>query len=104
MAVIDGDAFAEAVVGRKRDNITDRVLAVAIRVVNDYAENAPDEVKNEAIIRFGGYLGIADFGTIRSEELGPQSFEHVVNHAPAFRNSGAMMLLTRYKKRRAGVI
>ena len=50
MALIDGDGFAEAV-GRTRSNITDRVLAVAVRVVNDYAQNAPDEVKNEAIIR-----------------------------------------------------
>lgn len=81
-----------------------RVLAVAARLVGDYAPQAPAEVANEAVVRFGGYLLASDYGTVRSEGLGPQSVEYQMNHAPAFRNSGAMALLTRYKRRRAGAI
>ena len=77
-----------------------RVLAVAAQLVTDYAPQAP----TEAVIRFAGYLMASDFGAVRAESLGPQSAEYVVNHSPAFRNSGAAMLLTRYKRRRAGAI
>ena len=81
-----------------------RVLAVAVQLVTDYAPQAPTEALNEAVIRFAGYLMASDFGAVRAESLGPQSAEYVVNHSPAFRNSGAAMLLTRYKRRRAGAI
>lgn len=81
-----------------------RVLAVAARLVADYAPQAPTEALNEACVRFGGYLLASDYGTARSESLGPQSVEYVTNHAAMFRNSGAMALLTRYKRRRAGAI
>lgn len=80
----------------------DRMLAVATEVVLSYAPNAPDIMHNEAAIRFIGYLGQADYGTIRSESAGERSVEYHLNHSTAFRNCGAEMLLTRYKKRRAG--
>ena len=80
----------------------DRMLAVATEVVQRYAPNAPTVLQNEAAIRFIGYLAQADFGTIRSESAGERSVEYHLNHATAFRNSGAEMLLTHYKKRRAG--
>ena len=78
--------------------------AAAAAVVEDYAPGAPQPVKNEAVIRFAGYLGGSDFGAIRKETVGPMDYEHVVNHAPAFRNCGAAMLLTRWRVRRAGAI
>ena len=81
-----------------------RVLAVAVRAVVDYAPAAPAELLDEAVIRFGSYLLTSDVGAVRSETIGPLTVEHVVNHAAAFRNSGAAMLLTRYKIRRAGTI
>lgn len=81
-----------------------RVLAVALRMVEDYAPLAPSEIQDEAAIRFGGYLLASDFGAVRSESLGPQSVELVTNHAAMFRNSGAAALLTRYKRRRAGAV
>ena len=82
----------------------ERVLPVAARMVLDYAPNAPTELLNEAVVRFGGYLLGSGYGEVRTETLGPMSVEHVVNHAAAFRNSGAAALLTRYKVRRAGAI
>ena len=81
-----------------------RVHATACRMVNDYAPDAPLELRNEAIVRFAGYLTGSDFGGIRVTELGPQRFEFITNHSGMFRSSGAAALLTRYKKRRAGAI
>ena len=79
-----------------------RVLAV--QAVDDYAPNAPDALKDEAVIRFGGYLLGSDYGGVRTDEVGPQRMEYTTNHAAAFRNCGAAMLLTRYVVRRAGAI
>ena len=81
-----------------------RVLAAATQAVEDYAAGAPDTLKDEAVIRFGGYLISAGPGDIRKESAGPFDVEHVVNHSAMFRNCGAAALLTRYRVRRAGVI
>lgn len=81
-----------------------RVLTVATQAVTDYAPQAPEAMQLEAVLRFGGYLLSSDFGTVRKETDGPFDTEYVTNHAAAFRNSGAAMLLTRYKVRRGGVI
>ena len=83
---------------------SERVLAVAIQTVVDYAPAAPVPLLDEAVLRFGAYLLGSDFGAVRKETVGPYDVEHVVNHAPAFRNSGAAMLLTRHKVRRGGAI
>ena len=81
-----------------------RVLPVAIQVVTDYAPQAPESLQNEAVIRFGGYLLGSDYGAVKTETLGSSAIEYAMNHAAAFRNSGAAGLLTRYKVRRAGAI
>ena len=82
----------------------ERVLPVVIAMVDRYAPAAPAVVKNEACIRFGGYLLQSDYGSHRKESEGPQDVEYITNHAPAFRNSGAAALLTVWKVRRAGSI
>ena len=81
-----------------------RLLAVGTQLVQDYAPRAPAALQNEAVIRIAGYLGQSDYGTIKTESEGPKQVEYAMNHAAAFRNSGAAMLLTRYKRRRAGAI
>lgn len=81
-----------------------RLLAVATEAVQAYAPNAPEALANEATIRFAGYLAQSDYGTIRTESVGPMTVEYVTNHAAMFRNSGAEALLTRFKRRRAGAI
>ena len=83
---------------------SERVLPVAERMVTDYAPDAPEELRDEATFRFAGYLLGSDYGAVRTETIGPRSVEYVVNHASAFRNSGAAALLTRYRVRRAGSI
>ena len=83
-----------------------RLLPVAREAVERYAPSAPQAMKNEAIIRFAGYLTGSDFGGVQSEGIGPRSVTYTAptNNAAAFRNSGAAMLLTHYKRRRAGAI
>lgn len=104
--LITVDELTDAVKGAAAisTDFAQRIHAAAVQMVTDYAPDAPTEIVNEAIVRLGGYLAQSDFGTIRSETLGPQSFEFVTNHAAMFRNSGAMALLTRYKRRRAGAV
>ena len=85
--------------------LADRLLPVVAAIVDDYAPHAPDALADEAAIRFAGYIGRSDyFGAIRSKTTGPLSVEYVTNHASAFRNCGAAALLTRYKRRRAGIV
>ena len=78
--------------------------AVAAEMVESYAPQAPQILRDEAVIRFSGYLAQSDFGTIAKEAIGPRSIDYTVNHASAFRNSGAAALVTRWRVRRAGAI
>ena len=92
-----------AEIGATEERAT-RLLAVATEVVTRYAPNAPEALANEAVVRFAGYLAQSDYGTIRTESIGPMTVEYVTNHAAMFRNCGAEALLTRFKRRRAGAI
>lgn len=78
--------------------------AVASAMVEQYAPDAPVAIKDEAVIRFAGYLAQSDFGGIGKESIGSRDVEYTVNHANAFRNCGAAALLTRWRVRRAGAI
>ena len=82
----------------------ERILAVVSATVTEYAPHAPTVLLNEAAIRLGGYLAQSDYGTVREESVGQLQSSYQMNHAMAFRNSGAQALITRYKQRRAGVI
>ena len=73
-------------------------------MVERYAADAPQPLKDEAVIRFAGYLAQCDFGSHVKESLGPMDTEYVTNHAAMFRNSGAAALLNRWRVRRAGAI
>ncbi len=99
------ETLAEAIGARLPENrgAVERLRAVAGQAVEDYAPSAPPVLKAEAVIRFAGYLFGSDFGGITSEDIGPRTVAYTVNHADAFRRSGAAMLLTRYRLRRAGL-
>ena len=68
------------------------------------APGAPQAIKDEAVIRFAGYLASSDFGAVKREQVGEVAFEHATNHGRIFYNSGAGALLSPWKKRRATVI
>ena len=78
---------------------------LAAALVERYAPAAPADAKDEAVIRFAGYISqSSSFGAIRKGGAGPISIEYQTNHAAMFRNSGAEAILTHWKIRRAGVI
>ena len=78
--------------------------AMAGAFVEKEAPGAPQAIKDEAVIRFAGYLAQSDFGGVRAEQVGEVRLEHAANHGMAFRHSGAKALLAPWKVRRAGAI
>ena len=96
-----------AVAGRAADSdeAANHLGSVAAAMVEDYAPGAPQPLKDEAVIRFAGYLAGSDYGGVVKESgLPGHDVEYVTNHANAWRNSGAAMLLARWRVRRAGAI
>ena len=83
-----------------------RLLDAATAVIERYAPAAPVSLKNEATIRFCGYLTGSDYGGVRSESIGPRAVVYTSpsNNPAAFRSCGAAGLLTHYKRRRAGSV
>ena len=107
MAVITASEVVAAIVyaysGRKLSPDSqlaeaERLLPMARAIVQKYAPDAPEAVANESIIRICGYFSEARYGGFVSNEtkIPPAS------HAAAFRNSGAMALVSPWKRRRAG--
>ena len=78
--------------------------AAASALIEQYAPGAPGALKDEAVIRFVGYLAQSDFGSVVKEGIGPLDKEYPTNHAAMFRHSGAAALVARWRVRRAGAI
>ena len=81
-----------------------RLLSVATALVLEYAPAAPDALQDEAVIRCAGWLDEQPGAAIRSERTGDIETSYATSGMSALRHSGAMALLTRSKKRRAGTI
>ena len=80
-----------------------RLLEVCTEMVNDYASEVPDAIANEAVIRTAGWLVEQPPG-IMSQSVGDGlSIDYRGGTSP-LRNSGAMALLSPFKKRRARAI
>ena len=78
---------------------------VAASVISEYAPGAPQAIKDEAAIRYVGYINQAPPGSIQKIELKDISIEYrQAPPASSFQLSGAKALLTRWKIRRAGAI
>ena len=61
--------------------------------------SAPASVLREAIVRMVGYLRDAPAPNVSQETLGPTSFSYATGQLSALRHSGAMALLSPYKRR-----
>ena len=96
-------ALRDALGTAPSDDRINRLGATAAAMVEQYAPAAPQPLKNEAVVRFAGYLEEANYGALRSETTGDLESAHN-NHAAMFRNSGAAALLSRWRVRRAGAI
>ena len=93
------------IINLEDDTRAGEIGELAAALVERYAPAAPAAVKDEAVIRFAGYLAqSSNYGAIRKGGVGPLSIEYITNHASMFRNCGAAALLTNWKIRRAGVI
>ena len=87
------------------DESAEALGRAAAAIVNEYAPGAPQAVKDEACIRLAGYWAQSDFGGVESEtSVGDKKASYFRPPPSAFRYSGAMGMLTRWKVRRAGVI
>ena len=119
MAVtIEPQQFA-ASLGMQAHGIEPLLRAVSIMVL-EYAEDAPDDLHNAAVIRAGAWLAQTPAASVRSHSTrsdvaegdtnpgGSSSNEtttqYAVSEKSALIHSGAAALLTRYKRRRGGLI
>lgn len=89
------------------DLTDERVQALgstAAALVERFAPNAPQPIRNEATIRTAGWLAEQPAAAIRSESVGDVETAYAPTHTSALRHSGGMALLSPWKIRRAGVI
>lgn len=83
------------------DGRADALIAVGAALTEREAPNAPQAIKNEAVIRLSSWLQ-ARPRAIRSQRLGEHlDTTYVTNHGPMFRLCGAKALLSPWKRRRA---
>ena len=82
-----------------------RHYPVASALVEEYARGSiiPAEIENEAVVRLTGFLHstATSHGGIRSQKVDDLEVQYFASHKSALRNSGAEMLLSRFKQRRA---
>ena len=98
-AIVDATSMAFA--GRRvsaGDHLAqvERLRPVALALVEQYAVNAPEAIKSEAIVRFVGASLESNFGAKFTSQVRP------LNHSSMFRTSGAQGLLYPWHPKRAG--
>lgn len=81
--------------------VATRLLPVVTELVEKYAPDAPEAIQNEAAIRCAGYLAQQPPDARRSTTVGGVSSSWATTHTAALRHSGAMSLLSPWKRRRA---
>ena len=94
----------ESIDGGLSDNRANALGEVASALVERYADNAPQPIKNEAVIRCAGWLYESPSGGQRSESEGDINTSYSPAMTGALRHSGAMSLLSPFKVRRAGAV
>lgn len=103
MAVtLTGSALAQALAVNQA--LADRLLPVAVALVEQYAPGAPESIQNEAAIRAMGWLAEHPSAALRSETTGDIRTSYDPGMTSAGLHSGAWALLSPYKVRRAGAI
>lgn len=90
------------------DTLTDGRIqslgATAALRVEHYSPRAPQPAKDTAVEMYAGYLAQSNPGPVTKIDVGNVNIERQINHAAAFRHSGAMAMLSPWKIRRAGAI
>ena len=81
----------------------DRVVNAAAALVSQWAgPDTPVEILTEATTRVSGWLLQTPSHSITSDKVGNQSSDYAVGQLSALRFSGAMAILSPFKRRRAG--
>ena len=93
-----------AALGEDDDHVTARLGATAAALVERYAPDAPQAIKDEAVIRASGWLRMSPSYGARMESEGEISTTFSPSATGALRASGGMSLLSPWKIRRAGAI
>ena len=101
MAVSPADLALEIGVTQAR---AEQLLMAATALVDRFAPDAPEPIKDEATIRAAGYLVEQPRAAIRSDSVGDIATVFTPSSLSALRHSGAMSLLSPWKVRRAGAI
>ena len=78
------------------------ILAAVTELVDRYAEDAPEAIKREAVIRCAGWLAQAPAGGQRREGTGDLDTAYSPAMTGAMQASGAKDLLAPWRVRRAG--
>ena len=94
-----GEALSEG-----DDHITARLGATAASLVQRFAPDAPQVIKDEAVIRTAGWLRQAPSYGARMEAEGEIRTSFSPAMTSALRASGGMALLSPWKIRRAGAV
>ena len=74
----------------------ERMMPVAIALVDRYAAAAPEAVRSEAVLRFVGALMESGYGSKFTKDVKP------VNHGSMFRTCGSQGILQPWHPKRAG--
>ena len=101
MAITAAEIAAETGVSVARAG---KLVVAATALVERYAPEAPEAIRDEATIRTAGWLAEQPAGAVRSESVGDISTAFAPAMTSALRHSGAMALLSPWKVRRAGAI
>ena len=107
----DTETEAEAAVARLRaataipdDERAAALGSTAAALVEAYADAAPQAVRDEACVRCAGWLHGQPAASVRTSRVGEIELEFAPSMVGALRHSGAMSLLSPFKRRRAGRI
>ena len=106
MAIDAGTTELQEATGADAATAT-RLSAVCKEIANRYVNNddVPESILNEAVIRLAGWLYESPAGRTSQLSLGPDMATRFnLSHNAALRHSGAMSLLSPYRRRRADSI
>ena len=78
------------------------VLDGFTQIVEDYAPGAPAGLREEATLRTLAWWGQQSQTNLSSQSTGDHRLNYMLNRMSPFRHSGAMALLSPFKRRRAG--
>ena len=104
VALANATTCLMAAIGPDLDDTTgQRLGAVASALVEQYAPDAPQVLRNEAVLRVVGWLLDAPSSNIRGQTIGPMQVDFAPSQRGALLHSGAKTLLYPFRRKTAGV-